>query len=47
MEKDFTVAEEFIDEQILDVFRGDTNKILYGVYRDLEDLGCKALPEVE
>ena len=47
MEKEFTVAEEFIDEQILDVFRGDTYKILSGVYRDLENLGCKDLPEVE
>ena len=44
MEKEFTVAEEFIDEQFLDVIRGDTHKILSGVYRDLENLGCKDLP---
>ncbi len=47
MEKDSTAAEEFIDEQFLDVIRGDTHKILSGVYRDLENLGCKDLPEVE
>ena len=47
MEKESTVAEEFIDEQFLDVIRGDTHKILSGVYRDLESLGCKDLPEVE
>ena len=55
MEKDYTAAEEFmkrgridyIDEQFLDVIRGDTHKILSGVYRDLENLGCKDLPEVE
>ena len=47
MEKVSTVAEEFIDEQFLDVIRGDTHKILSGVYRDLENLGCKDLPEVE
>jgi len=47
MEKESTVAEEFIDEQFLDVIRGDTHKILSGVYRDLENLGCKDLPEVE
>ena len=47
MEKEFTVAEEFIDEQILDVFHGDTHKILSSVFRDLENLGCKDLPEVE
>ena len=47
MEKEFTVAEEFIDEQFLDVIRGDTHKILSGVYRDLENLGCNDLPEVE
>ena len=28
MEKDSTAAEEFIDEQFLDVIRGDTHKIL-------------------
>ena len=39
MEKDYTAAEEFmkrgridyIDEQFLDVIRGDTHKILSGV----------------
>ena len=55
MEKDYTAAEEFmkrgridyIDEQFLDVIRGDTHKIRSGVYRTLKDLGCKDLPEVE
>ena len=47
MEKESTVVEEFIDEQFLDVIRGDTHKILSGVFRDLENLGCKDLPTVE
>ena len=47
MEKESTVAEEFVEEQLLDVYRGDTHKILSGVYRDLENLGCKDLPKVE
>ena len=47
MDKDSTVAEEFIDEQFLDVNRGNTYKILSGVFRDLENLGFKDLPEVE
>jgi len=47
MEKDSTAAEEFMKKQFLDVIRGDTHKILSGVYRDLENLGCKDLPEVE
>ena len=47
MEKDFTAAEEFIDEQFLDVIRGDTHKILSGVYRTLKNLGCEDLPDVE
>ena len=47
MEKESTAAEEFIDEQDLDIMRGDTHKILSGVYRTLKDLGCKDLPEVE
>ena len=55
MEKDSTVAEEFmkrgridyIDEQDLDIIRGDTHKILSGVYRNLKNLGCEDLPEVE
>ena len=55
MEKDYTAAEEFmkrgridyIDEQDLDIIRCDTHKILSGVYRNLKDLGCQDLPEVE
>ena len=55
MEKDYTAAEEFmkrgridyIDEQFLDVIRGDTHKILSGVYRTLKDLKYQDLPEVE
>ena len=55
MEKDSTTAEEFmkrgridyIDEQDLDIIRGDTHKILSGVYRNLKNLGCEDLPEVE
>ena len=55
MEKDSTAAEEFmkrgridyIDEQHLDIMRGDTHKILSGVYRNLKNLGCEDLPEVE
>jgi hypothetical protein len=55
MEKDSTAAEDFmkrgridyIDEQDLDIIRGDTHKILSGVYRNLKNLGCEDLPEVE
>ena len=55
MEKESTAAEEFmkrgridfIDEQDLDSIRGDTHKILSGVYRNLKNLGCQDLPEVE
>ena len=47
MEKESTAAEEFIDEQDLDIMRGDTHKILSGVYRNLKNLGCEDLPEVE
>ena len=47
MEKESTAAEEFIDEQDLDIIRGDTHKILSGVYRNLKNLGCEDLPEVE
>ncbi len=47
MEKESTAAEEFIDEQFLDVIRGDTHKILSGVYRTLKNLGCEDLPDVE
>ena len=46
MEKESKVAEQFFDEQFLDVICDDTHKILSGVYRDLENLGCKDLPEV-
>ena len=46
-EKESTVANEFIDEQFLDVICSDTHKILSGVYRNLQDLGCEDLPEVE
>ena len=55
MEKESTTAEEFmkrgridfIDEQDLDIMRGDTHKILSGVYRTLKDLKYQDLPEVE
>ena len=55
MEKESTAPEEFmkrgridyIDEQDLDIIRGDTHKILSGVYRNLKNLGCEDLPEVE
>jgi hypothetical protein len=47
MEKESTAAEEFIDEQDLDIMRGDTHKILSGVYRTLKDLKYQDLPEVE
>ena len=55
MEKESTASEEFmkrgridfIDEQDLDIIRGDTHKILSGVYRNLKNLGCQDLPEVE
>ena len=47
MEKGSTTAEEFIEEQFLDVILGDTHKILSGVYRTLENLGYEDLPEVE
>ena len=47
MEKESTAAEEFIDEQDLDIMRGDTHKILSGVYRTLKDLEYQDLPEVE
>jgi len=38
---------EFVEEQLLDVYRGDIHKILSNVHRDLESLGCKDLPKVE
>ena len=50
------LIEHFIDgkiyiaraqEQFLDVIRGDTHKILSGVYRTLKNLGCEDLPDVE
>ena len=47
MEKESTTAEEFIDEQFLDVIRGDKHKILSCVYRTLKNLGREDLPEVE
>ena len=47
MEKESTVAGEFVEEQLLDVYRGDIHKILSNVHRDLENLGCKDLPKVE
>ena len=47
MEKESTVAGEFVEEQLLDVYRGDIHKILSNVHRDLESLGCKDLPKVE
>ena len=47
MEKGSTTAEEFIEEQFIDVILGDTHKILSGVYRTLGNLGCKDLPVVE
>ena len=47
MEKESTTVGEFVEEQLLDVFRGDIHKILSNVHRDLESLGCKDLPTVE
>ena len=47
MEKESTVAGEFVEEQLLDVYRGDIHKILSNVHRDLESLGCKDLTNVE
>jgi len=47
MEKESTTVGEFVEEQLLDVYRGDIHKILSNVHRDLESLGCKDLPEVE
>ena len=47
MEKESTVAGEFVEEQLLDVYLGDIHKILSNVHRDLESLGCKDLPKVE
>jgi len=47
MEKESTTVGEFVEEQLLDVYRGDIHKILSNVHRDLESLGCKDLPKVE
>ena len=47
MEKESTTVGEFVEEQLLDVYRGDIHKILSNVHRDLESLGCKDLPTVE
>ena len=41
MEKEYTTVGEFVEEQLLDVYRGDIHKILSNVHRDLESLGCK------
>ena len=47
MEKESAPVEEFIEEQLMDTYRGDIHKILSNVHRDLESLGCKDLPTVE
>ena len=47
MGKKSTAVGEFVEEQLLDVYRGDIHKILSNVHRDLESLGCKDLPTVE
>ena len=47
MEKESTTVGEFVEEQLLDVYRGDIHKILSNVHRYLESLGCKDLPKVE
>ena len=47
MEKESTTVGEFVEEQLLDVYRGDIHKILSNVHRDLESLGCKDLPPTE
>ena len=47
MEKESTTVGEFVEEQLLDVYRGDIHKILSNAHRDLESLGCKDLPKVE
>ena len=47
MEKESTTVGEFVEEQLLDVYRGDIHKILSNVHRDLESLGCKDLLMVE
>ena len=47
MEKESTTVGEFVEEQLLDVYRGDIHKILSNVHRDLESLGCKDLPKLE
>ena len=47
MEKESTAVGEFVEEQLLDVYRGDIHKILSNVHRDLESLGCKDLLTVE
>ena len=47
MEKESMTVGEFVEEQLLDVYRGDIHKILSNVHRDLESLGCKDLPKVE
>ena len=47
MEKKSMTVGEFVEEQLLDVYRGDIHKILSNVHRDLESLGCKDLLAVE
>ena len=38
MEKESTTVGEFVEEQLLDVYRGDIHKILSNVHRDLESI---------
>ena len=47
MGKESTTVGEFVEEQLLDVYRGDIHKILSNVHRDLENLGCKDIPKLE
>ena len=47
MEEESMTVGELVEEQLLDVYRGDIHKILSNVHRDLESLGCKDLPKVE
>ena len=45
--KKSTTVGEFVEEKLLDVYRGDIHKIPSNVHRDLESLGCKDLLTVE
>ena len=47
MGKESTTVGEFVEEQLLDVYRGEIHKILSNVHRDLESLGCKDLHKVK